>query len=68
MAMSTLRALPGTLQPSQLPSDSLHALASALLLQLETDSTAPVFVKNTFSNMDDVLYHLHDAEVCFLAF
>ena len=59
MAMSTLQEQPAT-------SDSLSALASAVMLQLETDDTCPAFVKRIFRDSEDVLYALDDAEVCVL--
>ena len=48
-------------------SASVQALAAAFVLQLETDQTCPKFVKNVFKDSDNVLYRLHNAQVCFLA-
>ncbi|CBX96976.1 hypothetical protein IAQ61_008079 [Plenodomus lingam] len=51
MDVSTLRDLPAqvaaVVQPSPAAGDSLQALASAFLLQLETDKPAPVFVRTS---------------------
>lgn len=59
MAMSTLQEQPAT-------SDSLSALASAVMLQLETDHTCPGFVKRIFRDSSDVLYALDKSKVTFL--
>lgn len=48
-------------------SASVQALAAALLLQLEIDHTGPKLVKIIFKDPDNVLYHPHNAQVCFLA-
>jgi hypothetical protein len=71
MDIPSLQDLPArvreVIEPSHAAAHSLQALASAFLLQLETDATAPGFVRDIFSNIDDILYHLHDAQVCSLA-
>jgi len=71
MDLATMQELPTesatSLQPSHEHSDTLLALASAVLLQLDTDATCPVFVKNIFQDVDDVLWYIHNAQVSFLA-
>lgn len=71
MDLATMRELPtesaATLQPSDEHSDTLLALASAVLLQLDTDATCPVFVKNIFQDVEDVLWYLREAQVSSLA-